>query len=73
MANVMPIAHQTYRVKPAVYAMAAYPTKTAELYPDMWWEMPDSHQGILPPAVKKSRASRMRDFAQMPMAIITTK
>ncbi|CAM5722019.1 hypothetical protein SGLAM104S_09225 [Streptomyces glaucescens] len=38
----------------------------------MWWEMPDSHQGILPP-VKKSLTLSTRLCDQTPMATITPK
>jgi hypothetical protein len=39
----------------------------------MWCEMPASHHGILPPAVKKSPVSLTRLFDQTPIAIITKK
>ncbi len=39
----------------------------------MWWEMPDSHHGIFPPAVKKSLTSSTRLCDHTPIAIITPK
>lgn len=39
----------------------------------MWCEMPDSHQGILPPAVKKSLTSSTRLWDQTPIAVMTPK
>lgn len=39
----------------------------------MWWEMPESHQGVLPPAVKKSLTLSTRLSDQTPMATITAK
>ena len=39
----------------------------------MWWEIPDSHHGILPPAVKKSAELWTRAFAHRPIATITKK
>ena len=39
----------------------------------MWCEMPQSHHGILPPAVKKSAAFLTRRFAHQPMPIMTRK
>ncbi len=39
----------------------------------MWCEMPDSHQGILPPAVKKSLTLSTRLCDQTPIATITAK
>jgi hypothetical protein len=56
-----------------VYAIAAYATKTAELYPDIWCEMPESHHGIAPPAVKKSLAVLTLERAQKPIPSITRK
>jgi hypothetical protein len=39
----------------------------------MWCEMPESHQGMRPPAVKKSRESWMRALAHSPIPTMTTK
>src|SRR5215470_8583196 len=58
---------------PAVYAIAAYATNTAELYPDIWCEIPDSHHGIAPPAVKKSLAVFTFARAQNPIPSIPAK
>ena len=53
--------------------MAAYADEDRGEYPDMWCEMPDSHHGILPPAVKKSAAFLTRRFDHQPMPIMTRK
>jgi hypothetical protein len=39
----------------------------------MWWEMPESHQGTRPRAVKKSATFSTRVLDHTPMASITKK
>jgi hypothetical protein len=39
----------------------------------MWWEIPASHQGILPPAVKKSLTLETRLWDHQPITTISTK